>query len=130
VLRRERRGGRHRRIEPAAFLYAFDLLKLNGTDLSGEPIEVRDQVKLDELIRVSKANNAFMGLEHLTDEELQDIEGNRGAGESRPRSPPSQRGCETQTESDRGRWLGISRPIPETGHQRRLNSPYTRKWLP
>ena len=33
------------------------------------------QVKLDELIRVSKANNAFMGLEHLTDEELEDIEG-------------------------------------------------------
>jgi len=33
------------------------------------------QVKLDELIRVSKANNAFMRLEHLTDEELEDIEG-------------------------------------------------------
>src|SRR6476660_171366 len=33
------------------------------------------QVKLDELIRVSKANNSFMGLEHLTDEELEDIEG-------------------------------------------------------
>ena len=31
------------------------------------------QVKLDELIRVSKANNAFMGLEHLTDEELEDM---------------------------------------------------------
>jgi low affinity Fe/Cu permease len=33
------------------------------------------QVKLDELIRVSKANNAFMGLEHLTDEELEEIGG-------------------------------------------------------
>src|SRR3954451_11328274 len=33
------------------------------------------QVKLDELIRVSKANNAFIGLEHLTDEELQEIGG-------------------------------------------------------
>src|SRR3954447_24434424 len=33
------------------------------------------QVKLDELIRVSKASNAFMGLERLTDEELQEIEG-------------------------------------------------------
>jgi low affinity Fe/Cu permease len=33
------------------------------------------QVKLDELIRVSKANNSFMGLEHLTDEELEEIEG-------------------------------------------------------
>jgi low affinity Fe/Cu permease len=33
------------------------------------------QVKLDELIRVSKANNSFMGLEHLTDEELEEIKG-------------------------------------------------------
>jgi low affinity Fe/Cu permease len=31
------------------------------------------QVKLDELIRVSKAHNSFMGLEHLTDEELEEI---------------------------------------------------------
>ena len=33
------------------------------------------QVKLDELIRVSKAHNSFMGLEHLTDEELEEIRG-------------------------------------------------------
>jgi low affinity Fe/Cu permease len=33
------------------------------------------QVKLDELIRVSKANNSFMGLEHLTDEELTEVQG-------------------------------------------------------
>jgi low affinity Fe/Cu permease len=33
------------------------------------------QVKLDELIRVSKANNSFMGLEHLTDEELEEVQG-------------------------------------------------------
>jgi hypothetical protein len=31
---------RHRRNEPQAFLYAFDLLELNGADLR-EPIEVR-----------------------------------------------------------------------------------------
>jgi low affinity Fe/Cu permease len=31
------------------------------------------QVKLDELIRVSKANNSFIGLEHLTEEELEEI---------------------------------------------------------
>jgi len=31
------------------------------------------QVKLDELIRVSKANNSFVGVEHLTDEELEEI---------------------------------------------------------
>ena len=32
---------RHRRNEPTAFLYAFDLLELNGMDLRREPIEVR-----------------------------------------------------------------------------------------
>jgi hypothetical protein len=32
---------RHRRNEPKAFLYAFDMLELNGKDLRREPIEVR-----------------------------------------------------------------------------------------
>src|SRR6266516_2372648 len=31
------------------------------------------QVKLDELIRVSKGQNFFIGLEHLTEEELEEI---------------------------------------------------------
>jgi low affinity Fe/Cu permease len=31
------------------------------------------QAKLDELIRVSAAQNAFIGIEHLTEEELEDI---------------------------------------------------------
>jgi low affinity Fe/Cu permease len=31
------------------------------------------QVKLDELIRVSSAQNSFVGVEHLTDEELEEI---------------------------------------------------------
>jgi low affinity Fe/Cu permease len=31
------------------------------------------QVKLDELIRVSRANNSLVGVEHLTDEELEEI---------------------------------------------------------
>jgi low affinity Fe/Cu permease len=31
------------------------------------------QVKLDELIRVSKARNSFVGIEHLTEEELEEI---------------------------------------------------------
>ena len=31
------------------------------------------QVKLNELIRVSRAHNSFVGLEHLTDEEIQEI---------------------------------------------------------
>src|SRR5664279_3321331 len=31
------------------------------------------QVKLDELIRVSTAHNSFVGIEHLNDDELQEI---------------------------------------------------------
>ncbi|MGB3865442.1 MAG: low affinity iron permease family protein [Xanthobacteraceae bacterium] len=31
------------------------------------------QVKLDELIRVSAAHNSFVGIEHLTEKELEDI---------------------------------------------------------
>jgi low affinity Fe/Cu permease len=31
------------------------------------------QVKLDELIRVSAARNSLVGIEHLSDEELEDI---------------------------------------------------------
>lgn len=31
------------------------------------------QAKLDELIRVGRASNSFVGIEHLTDEELEDI---------------------------------------------------------
>ena len=31
------------------------------------------QVKLDELIRVSSAHNSFVGIEHLTDDELEEI---------------------------------------------------------
>jgi low affinity Fe/Cu permease len=31
------------------------------------------QAKLDELIRVSQAHNSFMGLERLTDEEVEDV---------------------------------------------------------
>lgn len=31
------------------------------------------QAKLDELIRVSTARNSFVGIEHLTDDELEDI---------------------------------------------------------
>lgn len=33
------------------------------------------QVKLDELIRTSAARNSFVGIEHLTDDELEEIRG-------------------------------------------------------
>jgi ATP-dependent DNA ligase len=53
LLRRE--GGdclRNRRNEPQAFLYAFDLLELDGADLRREPIEVR-KATLASILRKS-----------------------------------------------------------------------------
>jgi ATP-dependent DNA ligase len=44
---------RHPRNEPKAFLYAFDLLELNGTDLRREPIEVR-KATLASILRKSR----------------------------------------------------------------------------
>ena len=43
---------RHRRNEPQAFLYAFDLLELDGADLRREPIEVR-KATLASILRQS-----------------------------------------------------------------------------
>ena len=45
---------RHRRNEPQAFLFAFDLLELNGTDLRREPIEVR-KATLASILRKSRS---------------------------------------------------------------------------
>ena len=44
---------RRRRNEAVAFLYAFDLLELNGTDLRREPIEVR-KATLASILRKSR----------------------------------------------------------------------------
>jgi bifunctional non-homologous end joining protein LigD len=43
----------HRRNERKAFLYAFDLLELNGDDLRREPIEVR-KATLASILRTSR----------------------------------------------------------------------------
>ena len=48
---------RHRRNEPQAFLYAFDLLELNGDDLRREPIEVR-KATLASILRKSRPRGA------------------------------------------------------------------------
>jgi bifunctional non-homologous end joining protein LigD len=53
---------RHRRNEPNAFLYAFDLLELNSTDLRSEPIEVR-KARLASILR--KARHGVRLNEHL-----------------------------------------------------------------
>jgi hypothetical protein len=44
---------RHRRNEPQAFLYAFDLVELNGADLRREPVEVR-KATLASILRKSR----------------------------------------------------------------------------
>jgi low affinity Fe/Cu permease len=46
------------------------------------------QVKLNELIRVGKAQNSFVGVEHLTEEELEEI---RATVEARAKAASSQR---------------------------------------
>ena len=48
---------RQRRNEPEAFLYAFDLLELNGTDLRKEPIEAR-KATLASILRKSRHDGA------------------------------------------------------------------------
>jgi bifunctional non-homologous end joining protein LigD len=53
---------RHRRNEPQAFLYAFDLLELTRTDLRKEPIEVR-KATLASVLR--KAKSGVRLNEHL-----------------------------------------------------------------
>jgi bifunctional non-homologous end joining protein LigD len=44
---------RHRRNEPQAFLYAFDMLELSGADLRKQPIEVR-KATLASILRKSR----------------------------------------------------------------------------
>jgi bifunctional non-homologous end joining protein LigD len=53
---------RRRRNEPEAFLYAFDLLELDGTDLRREPIEVR-KATLASILR--KSHHGVRLNEHL-----------------------------------------------------------------
>jgi low affinity Fe/Cu permease len=58
------------------------------------------QVKLDELIRVSKAQNELVGIEHLTEEEIEQI---RHKSESRARAET------TSSAARRRRMPGIGR---------------------
>jgi low affinity Fe/Cu permease len=47
------------------------------------------QVKLDELIRASRARNSFIGVEHLTDDEIEDLR-NKCEACARARRGPSE----------------------------------------
>lgn len=54
------------------------------------------QVKLDELIRASAAQNKFVGIEHLTDEELEDL---RNTCEQRAKTNKGKSAEENSTRS-------------------------------
>ena len=62
------------------------------------------QLKLDELIRVSAVHNAFVGIEHLTDDELDEI---RSKCEVRAKA-------EKAGEADGGECQGRRRVAPQT----------------
>ena len=55
---------RRRRNEPQAFLYAFDLLELDGTDMRREPIEVRKATLASILRKVRHGIRLNEHLEH------------------------------------------------------------------
>ena len=58
------------------------------------------QVKLDELIRVSKAQNELVGIEHLTDEEIEEIRNK----------------CESRAKAETASSAARRRPMPVIGH--------------
>jgi low affinity Fe/Cu permease len=62
------------------------------------------QVKLNELIRVSKVHNSFVGLERLTDEEIDEIrsrcEGRAKAELARPMTPKRTNGEKIVSDRD------------------------------
>ena len=68
------------------------------------------QAKLDELIRTSAAQNVYIGIERLTEEELDEIrkrceERAKASGPSRPKRPPRRRRTRRTARPQR-RWSG------------------------
>ena len=64
----------------------------------------RRQIKLDELIRRSGARNSFVGIEHLTDDELEDIRGKceqRAAAEKIGDETVKKTGARARTAADK-----------------------------
>ena len=57
---------RRRRNEALAFLFAFDLLEVDGTDLRREPIEVRKATLASILRRARHGVRLNEHLEHFT----------------------------------------------------------------
>jgi low affinity Fe/Cu permease len=70
-----------------AFLMVF--LVQNTQNRDGAAL----QTKLDELIRASGAQNAYIGIEHLTDDEIDEIPNARRAPGRRPPARVRQYAC-------------------------------------
>ena len=66
------------------------------------------QAKLDELIRASAAHNTFIGIEHLTEEELEEI-----------RREIEERGQGQKAATSEARALRASRPTSRRGRPKR-----------
>jgi low affinity Fe/Cu permease len=68
------------------------------------------QVKLDELIRISRANNIFVGIEHLTDEEIDEL---RTKCEKRAKIKPKKNTRKIKQHTDKAE--GEEKKEEETG---------------
>src|SRR5262249_58729949 len=128
---------RYRRADGAVFLFAFDLLELDGRDLRREPLEVRKAtlasvlrkagpgVQLNEHLEHEDGEVVFrhackMGLEGIVSKRL-------GSRYRSGRSPdwlkmknPAAPAVEREAEGDWGRWGMTARwqsvgPLPELG---------------
>jgi low affinity Fe/Cu permease len=66
------------------------------------------QVKLDELIRVGKARNSLVGIEHLTEEELEEL---RGKCESRAQKAAPRRNVAKSSNGPRNSKARKSSPV-------------------
>ena len=92
------------------------------------------QVKLDELIRVSTAHNSFVEIEHLTDDELEEIrnkcEMRAGAKRrarsqsrtSRPKGPPGRGTGRRLGGRDENRFILLKPTFHDNG-EHRIHSP-------
>jgi low affinity Fe/Cu permease len=67
------------------FLMVFLIQNSQNRDSAGI------QIKLDELIRVSRARNAFIDIEYLTEAEIEEL-GNKSEMPAKPKASRTERG--------------------------------------
>jgi hypothetical protein len=113
---------RYRRHDASVFLYAFDLIALDGGDLRREPLEVRKATLASVLAKAARGLR-FGGVPRLT-------------ARTTPRSPSSRRACTSRRSTEpMPRWRRIGafcRPqLSFTGGclARTTNAPSTAFWM-